>query len=469
MGSPLFSSSGEIQGDILFRMRNSYVEIQHATIEWFRKNQRRDLPWRQSTASSESLLPTNSASSSCVPNPYHIWVSEVMSQQTQMDTVIAYFKKWVSLFPTIATLAEASEDSVKSAWSGMGYYRRALFLRKGAQYVVENFAGKLPNTAAQLQKIPGIGAYTAAAIASICFGESVAAVDGNLVRVLCRLRCEREFDPKLPKNIKTAFLWGQEIVAAGPCESVGEFNQGLMEIGARICKPAGQPLCGECPLQHFCGAYSAKLRGELAAIEGIIPLRAKSVKKKQERVLSVVHEFRPSCEPNHTLPRRFLVIQRPDNGLLGGMLEFPSLTYISSSSHSLNSTEEDESLRRLCKRLGADHGNLVLIGHVRHIFTHIDMEVRAYHAVWKCSSADNSNGKAGVRTVRSCVSDVERLVSTSLATELNIAASRIFIKSEEEIRASAASRLLLKILSNVTSDCVDNTTVKPRKRPNALV
>ncbi|KAH8608824.1 HhH GPD superfamily base excision DNA repair protein Helix hairpin helix motifNUDIX domain [Trypanosoma vivax] len=374
-------------------MRNSYVEIQHATIEWFRKNQRRDLPWRQSTVSSESLLPTNSVSASCVPNPYHIWVSEVMSQQTQMDTVIAYFKKWVSLFPTIATLAEASEDSVKSAWSGMGYYRRALFLRKGAQYVVENFAGKLPNTAAQLQKIPGIGAYTAAAIASICFGESVAAVDGNLVRVLCRLRCEREFDPKLPKNIKTAFLWGQEIVAAGPCESVGEFNQGLMEIGARICKPAGQPLCGECPLQHFCGAYSAKLRGELAAIEGIIPLRAKSVKKKQERVLSVVHEFRPSCEPNHTLPRRFLVIQRPDNGLLGGMLEFPSLTYISSSSHSLNSTEEDESLRRLCKRLGADHGNLVLIGHVRHIFTHIDMEVRAYHAVWKCSSADNSNGK----------------------------------------------------------------------------
>lgn len=359
------------------------------------------------------------------PNPYAIWVSEVMSQQTQMSTVIKYFIAWMKKFPTIEALAAASEAEVRVVWAGMGYYRRALYLLHGARYVVkwwndqrargvaEGTPAQLPSTSKALQQVPGIGPYTAAAIASICHGEPTIAVDGNLVRVLCRLRGERHFNPKLPQNVKRAFQWGDQLMMCGEgkkeerngerdsatvsCSDPGALNQGLMEIGARICKPNGSPQCASCPLRAYCGAYAAcHVLCEIPAVEGYIPLKAPGTSKRVEHVVCVVHEFVPaeemkdkcggkekgkqprtqtiakgstttlqcknegnqtnetnannfrhgSCQMErksqgtvassgnqHRKSRRgigtgnasFVVVRREEHGLLGGMLEFPSL------------------------------------------------------------------------------------------------------------------------------------------------
>lgn len=357
------------------------------------------------------------------PNAYAIWVSEVMSQQTQMSTVTKYFVSWMKKFPTIEALSAASEMEVRGAWAGMGYYRRALYLLQGARYVRKMWESqkdpnlpkespvKLPLTAKALQQVPGIGPYTAAAIASICYGEPTIAVDGNLVRVLSRLRGERNFNPKLPQNIKRAFQWGNELMwngKKGPwemsvsredrnafCSDPGALNQGLMEIGARICKPNGPPQCESCPLQPYCGAYaSCHVFHEISSIEGNIPLKAPKTNKRVEHVVCVVHEllateqveeecgrnrqgkrgrlesaslssrssgeckptrdskkeeedndFRSSTSPlqgghvkatGEEAGRRtecllpgsssFVVVRRKEHGLLGGMLEFPSLS-----------------------------------------------------------------------------------------------------------------------------------------------
>ncbi|EKF38388.1 endonuclease III, putative [Trypanosoma cruzi marinkellei] len=426
-------------------MNELYRALQKATIEWFHINQRRDLPWQQSFPPNDGLGTTIGAND-CLRNPYHVWVCEVMSQQTQMGTVISYFERWVSNFPTVAVLAEASEESVKTAWSGLGYYRRALYLKKGAEYVMKHFNGKLPVTAAELQQIPGIGPYTAAAISSICFGEKIASVDGNVVRVITRLRCEREVDPKGAKTIKAVKKWAQELMDEGPCENPGALNEGLMKIGSSVCKPSGRPLCEECPLQRFCKSYAAKSRGDIEAIEGVIPLRSVAPKKKKEIVISVIHEFCYGCVNECMMERRFVVIQRPDEGLLGGMLEFPSITY--GSSYDTIPIEE-KAVLNLLKKLDAENGAVKYLGSVRHIFSHIDMEVLIYCALWK--SPKNYPGKDEL-DLKLKVTDSyinEEAVCASLVKGLAVSPSRIFVKTEEEIRNSSATRLLLKILQKL--------------------
>lgn len=431
----------------------SYFQaIQEETICWWYSHRRNDLPWRRPlhhtspTAltrskdeegisssvvkmeeSCEFTAQGNSGFSATPPVPYEIWVSEVMSQQTQMRTVIEYFDRWMRLFPTVEALATASEEQVRAVWAGMGYYRRAAFLLKGARYVLDLWEkshppdkngktppAQLPPTAEGLLKVPGIGPYTAAAIASICYREPVIAVDGNVVRVLSRLRGERHFDPKVPQNIKKAFEWGSRVMLGGDtskkkekvkcdvkakaqskcqrteqtnCKSVevsctgnqsivcsdpGALNQGLMEIGATICKPNSAPLCGKCPLRSLCCAYAALTRwGEISSIEGVIPLRAEGTRKRVEHVVCVVHEWlctpvsvegtaaatRPlgKCKtPTHPMVKTendkgvakkgssgsyFVVVRRPEEGLLGGMLEFPSITV---ESHVDANKEEDD-------------------------------------------------------------------------------------------------------------------------------
>ncbi|KEG13071.1 A/G-specific adenine glycosylase [Trypanosoma grayi] len=463
-------------------MLNRHREVQQATIEWFHNHQRRDLPWRKypSLTSSVGGVATGGVAS-WAPDPYYVWVSEVMSQQTQMDTVIPYFKKWVHLFPTVAALAEASEESVKAAWAGMGYYRRALLLKKGAEYVTHRFGGNLPGTAAQLREIPGIGPYTAAAVASICFGENVVSVDGNVVRVLSRLRCERDFDPKVAKNIKAVMQWGQEIMEDAPSEEPGAFNQGLMEIGARVCKPAGRPVCGECPLQRFCRAYAARERGEIDAIEGVIPLRASTVKKKKQTVLCVVHEFCHVENGETPLSRRFVVFQRPENGLLGGMLEFPSAICGTSCDAAPKEKEEKEqkennaddddekTIVKLKEQLSAGHKAVASVGSIRHIFSHIDMGVLVYHAAWCGTTPHHGGDTTGLKVEKDKSSwAVEQEVCGLLAERLGVASSRIFVKTEEEIKGSAASRLLLKIFQTlplpVGERAVTVTPVRKRLR-----
>jgi A/G-specific adenine glycosylase len=199
-------------------------------VKWYGQN-KRDLPWRRTQ------------------DPYAIWVSEIMLQQTQVATVIPYYEKFLRRFPTVQKLAQAGEEAVLAQWSGLGYYRRAKFLHRGARYVTKDLKGKIPQAPEELKKIPGIGDYTAGAIASIAFDRPVPLVDGNVIRVLSRLFALKGHarDPRLQKNI-----W---VLARGlvPKRSAGDFNQALMELGATLCRTS-LPSCERCPLFTLCAA-----------------------------------------------------------------------------------------------------------------------------------------------------------------------------------------------------------------------
>ena len=199
---------------------------------WFAKHQR-SLAWRATY------------------DPYHVWVSEVMAQQTRMEVVVAYFDRFIARFPSIASLAKATEDDVVTLWSGLGYYRRARMLHEGAIDVMKRFGGSLPRSVEELMSIPGVGRYTAGAIASIAFDERAPIVDGNVARVLARLYGEE--DP-----------WRHAERLVNACKSPRHFNQGLMEIGALICTPRNAR-CGECPLRSKCVARATDRVEELPA------------------------------------------------------------------------------------------------------------------------------------------------------------------------------------------------------------
>jgi A/G-specific adenine glycosylase len=206
--------------------------ITTAIEQWFASNQR-PLPWRRDY------------------DPYHVWVSEVMLQQTRMDVVLPYFDKFLARFPTVHDLAAASLDDVVALWSGLGYYRRARMLHAGAQHVVKNLDGKLPREASALRTIPGIGRYTAGAISSTAFEERAPIVDGNVMRVLARVFA---IEQSLKSSALEKAVWSrsEELVAA--CADPRAFNQGLMELGASICTPRNAK-CVACPLRNQCIAF----------------------------------------------------------------------------------------------------------------------------------------------------------------------------------------------------------------------
>jgi A/G-specific adenine glycosylase len=210
-------------------------KFQRTLLSWF-DSHARDLPWRRTA------------------DPYRIWISEIMLQQTRVTAVLDYYSRFLSLFPTVAALAQAEEPAVLAAWSGLGYYRRAKMMHKAAQVVVQEHQGALPTTAAELRKLPGIGEYTSSAIASIAFGEPVAVVDGNVERVLLRV-----FPGEKPPTPAAQVKWLRER-AAGLVdqERPGDFNQAMMELGATVCLPQ-RPLCLQCPVQPFCATRGEHL------------------------------------------------------------------------------------------------------------------------------------------------------------------------------------------------------------------
>ena len=202
-------------------------------LAWYDRNARR-LPWRG------------------IHDPYRTWVSETMLQQTRVETVIGYYDRFLQRFPTVADLAAAPEDDVLKMWEGLGYYSRARNLHKGAKQVMADFGGVIPCEVEQLRKISGVGPYTAGAIASIAFDRPVPAVDGNVIRVVSRLRGIRE-NVGVPSVRRT--LEG-EAAALVPADRPGDFNQAVMDLGATVCVP-GTPACEKCPLQGCCDAYAA--------------------------------------------------------------------------------------------------------------------------------------------------------------------------------------------------------------------
>lgn len=256
------------------------TKIRQALLDWY-DHHRRPLPWRDNT------------------DPYRVLVSEVMLQQTRAETVGPYFERWTARFPTVEALAESDQEEVLGLWSGLGYYSRARNLHRTAMIVCDRYDGRIPDTAEALQELPGIGEYTAGAVASIAFGRCEPAVDGNARRVLSRL-----FDLEAPTPSELRQRADQLVANDRP----GDFNQALMELGARVCRPRS-PDCQSCPLQALC----------LSHARGTVDRRP----APRPRTATPTYAIGTAVIVSAT--DRTLLARRPENGLLGGMWEYPGL------------------------------------------------------------------------------------------------------------------------------------------------
>ena len=274
-------------------------------MEWYRTN-RRKFPWRGDT------LPDGAAPPA--PSAYGTWISEIMLQQTRTETVIPYWNRWMETYPTVQHLAAADIEQVNRLWAGLGYYRRARQLLDGSKMIVSEFGSVVPDTVQQLLTVPGIGPYTAGAIASIAYGKSEALVDGNVIRVLSRLRAiNTKMGPELNKQ---CWKLAQNLV---DIENAGEFNQGLMELGSVVCKPTN-PQCSSCPISSFCSAKQIEDMQKLR-VDGGPPLQVtdfpvKAEKKKSKEMSFQVYLF----YVKQVTGNLFLMVKRPDTGLLAGEL-----------------------------------------------------------------------------------------------------------------------------------------------------
>ena len=309
-------------------------------LSWYDFNHA-DLPWRGH------------------PDPYAVWVSEIMLQQTQITTVIPYFERWMARFPTVQKLADASLDEVLKVWEGLGYYSRARNLHAAAGQVVTEFGGDLPETAAELMKLKGIGRYTAGAIASICFDQATPVLDGNVIRVLTRLGDIAD-DISLSATRKNLWALAAKLV---PADRPGDYNQALMELGQRVCLPHN-PMCLLCPVRVHC----------LAAQRGTQPERPVRPPRRNIPHYDVVAGIIWQTEKSPQDGGRFLIAQRPLDGLLGGLWEFPG-----------GKVEREESHAGALRReIEEELGLAITVGtfqvEVRHAYTHFRITLHAYHA-----------------------------------------------------------------------------------------
>lgn len=289
-------------------------------LDWYEKN-KRDLPWRKD------------------PTPYHVWVSEIMLQQTRVEAVKGYYASFLSALPTIESLASAKEELILKLWEGLGYYNRVRNMQRAARILVEKHQGAFPKDYDTLLALPGIGPYTAAAIGSICFSLVTPAVDGNVLRVLSRL-CACEEDVNLGSTKKAVYYALQSVM---PKEDTSRFTQAWMELGATVCLPNGAPMCDACPLAKECRAH-------LMEREIHYPIRA----QKKARTAEEMTVFLLDCGGMLALQKR------PSRGLLAGLWEFPHVEGI------LNL----EDAIRVAESYGVEPIDLIKTSNKTHIFTH---------------------------------------------------------------------------------------------------
>ena len=297
-------------------------------VEWFRVN-KRDLPWRESL------------------EPYHVWVSEIMLQQTRVEAVKPYYTRFLQALPDVKALAEAEEDMLLKLWEGLGYYNRVRNMQKAARQIMVDYHGEFPVEYEEIRGLTGIGNYTAGAISSFAYGAAKPAVDGNVLRVISRITGSDEDIMKQSVRKKMEELLEQVI----PMDAAGDFNQGLIELGAIVCVPNGEPNCGECPVKGWCVAHAEGREREL-------PVKKKAAPRRIEKRTIVI--FRDGETRG--------IRKRPDTGLLAGLYELPGL----------EGHLDQEEVIAYSKAIGLAPIRIQSLGEAKHIFSHVEWHMIGY-------------------------------------------------------------------------------------------
>lgn len=324
-------------------------QFQMDFLDWYQK-EKRNLPWRYNQ------------------DPYRVWISEIMLQQTRVDTVIDYYYRFMEVFPTIADLAKAPEDKLLKIWEGLGYYSRARNLQAAAKQILDEFGGQFPDTIDDIRSLKGIGPYTAGAIGSISFKLSEPAIDGNVMRVVSRLFCI-EADIAKASSRKVFDEVMRKIISH---EEPGDFNQAMMDLGSSICTPKA-PKCEVCPIQAFCLAFKEQRQTEF-------PVKSKKLKPKDVYYVAGV------IENNQ---REFLLQQRPESGLLASMWLFP-LEEISMEKFTELKSSYTEELNLFSSELVAEDSPIIfsndpvvwqkkILGEVTHVFSHLRWHILVFY------------------------------------------------------------------------------------------
>ena len=302
--------------------------IETPLLVWYRQNAR-DLPWRHTR------------------DPYRIWVSEIMLQQTRVEAVKPYYARFLDALPNVEALANAPEEQLLKLWEGLGYYSRVRNMQKAARMVVELYDGQFPDTVAKLQRLAGIGEYTAGAIASIAFGIPAPAVDGNVMRVMARLTGDERdiFDPALKKE------YSKTLTPFVSQTDPSAYNQGLIELGATVCLPKGLARCDTCPLAEGCIAHQNGLVDKIPS-----PKQQKPRKIDQRTILIIQSD------------REVLVEKRPDKGLLAGLWQLPSM----------DGHKSEKEVLEFAQNLELDVLRIQPLPPAKHIFTHIEWHMIGY-------------------------------------------------------------------------------------------
>lgn len=289
----------------------------------------RVLPWREDAS------------------PYRVWVSEIMLQQTRVEAVKPFFERFLHALPDVRALADCPEDELLKLWEGLGYYNRVRNMQKAARMIVDEYDGEFPADYEKLLALPGIGHYTAGAVSSIAFGIRMPAVDGNVLRVLSRVKAS--YEDILKQSVKSAME--KEIKEIIPKDRAGDFNQALIEIGAMVCVPNGKAKCGECPLAFCCKAYAQGIVGELPK------KKPKKERRIENRTVLVLREG-----------SRVAIHRRPPRGLLAGLYELPNLE---------GHLSEEEVLSYV-KEQGLSPIRILPLAEAKHIFSHVEWHMKGY-------------------------------------------------------------------------------------------